>query len=605
MTADETPAHGDEPTTVTAGPDHADDPGGGGGRARSEAADQRRGDEAGGLAATPVVAIGPAIRDVAARLGRIELALTAWGAPLEGADDEGRAPAMAPGVQTVLARLDEQAAAAERHDEAFAGALRDLVDQLNEFAGIVGEAGAGPARAETLSATVTERLLDGVLPPIQALETTVTRRLAVIEALVASAATAARRDDPDGDPTRRVAALETAAPNTATPEPGVAERLALLAEEVAELRTTAATRTAMTTVHDGVEALVLRPDPLPALAERLDAMAMAVAALGARPSAASPTAPGDAARPVGLDVATVSATVEAATTRALGALRHQLDQVAADVAAARTAAPSAEVLERLDRLGSALQEVRTSPPPTVLERLERLAAAVDDTRAARATADDRLGLVAEGVAALREAVPPDPGPRLDEIAGAAGALTARVAELLDVVRDDVVPLGATLPAALARLEVELTVVGERTAEATAVARDAGTATERLRTDVGSTLAAVERLAPPGDDDGGIGAALGRLEARAAEQARLVVAVHETVADLARSAPAEVDALERTVVADLDAVGEQLDAVGRVLQQLVGTLAVVEAGTIGVTPRAERSRTAAQAALADLRAARRR
>jgi hypothetical protein len=600
VTADETAAQGDEATTATGDAGEAGQPGveADGWRDRSEPVDQRRGDDAGALVtAAPVTAIGPAIRDVATRLERIEVALAAWLAPLEGTDEEGRPPAPAPGVQTVLARLDEQAVTAERNDEAFAEALRDLVDQLNEFAGTIGAAGAGrPANIETLTDTVTERLLDGVLPPIQALEATVARRLAEVESQLTSA----------------------------------------------------------------------------------------VAALVARPAAAPPSEPGDAARPVGLDVVSVAAAVEAATTRAIGALRHQLDQVSAEVAAARTAAPHVELLERLDRLGVALQEARTAPPPTVLERLERLAAAVDDTRATRTTATDSLGRVAEDVAALRAAVPAsDPNPRLDEIAGALGALSARVvpladlpasvdrargevmaavtdlvsrlrilddlpatvartevelahrfealgglpdavaaveaaavrsgaaagsldalAELLDAVRDDVVPLGTTLPAALARLEVELTVVGERTAEATAVARDAGTATERLRTDVESTLAEVQRLAPPGDD-GGIGAAVGRLEARAAEQARLLATVQETVADLARTAPTEVDALERTVVADLDAVGDQLDAVGRVLQQLVGTLAVVEAGTIGVSPRAERSHTAAQSALADLRAARRR
>lgn len=589
MTADETAAQGDEPTKATGDAGHP------GARAdawvdESEPVGQRGSEDAvAGGAPVPVTAIGPAIRDVAMRLERIEVALAARLAPLEDADEERRSPAPAPGVQTVLARLDEQAAAAERHDEAFAGALRDLVDQLNEFAGTIGAAGVGrPADVEALADAVTARLLGGVLPPIQALEATVARHLDSVEAQVTSAVVASRRDDPDDDLTRRVTALETTAPDVDAPAPGVGERLALLADEVAELRATAATRTAITTVHDRLEALVMRPDPLPVLVARLDAMALAVGAVTARPGEGSPSDPGVAVR---LDDGWVVAAVEAATTRAIGALRHQLDQVSAEVAAARTAAPHAELLERLDRLGVVLTEVRTAPPPTVLERLERLAAAVDDTRA---MATDGLGRVAEGVAALRAAVPAsDTGPRLDEIAGALGALSARVVPIAD------------LPAALARLEVELTVVGERTAEATAVARDAGTATDRLRTDVESTLAAVKRLDPPGDDGSGIGAAVGRLEARGAEQARLLATVHGTVADLARTAPAEADTLERTVVADLDAVGDQLDAVGRVLQQLVGTLAVVEAGTIGVTPRAERSHTAAQSALADLRAARRR
>ncbi|MEJ7846180.1 MAG: hypothetical protein WKF93_11100, partial [Acidimicrobiales bacterium] len=349
LTADETAAQGDEPTTATGDAGEAGPPGveADGWRDRSEPVDQRRGDDAGALVtAGPVTAIGPAIRDVATRLERIEVALAAWLAPLEGADEKGRPPAPAPGVQTVLARLDEQAATAERHDEAFAGALRDLVDQLNEFAGTIGAAGAGrPADIETLTDTVTERLLDGVLPPVQALEATVARRLAEVESQLSSA----------------------------------------------------------------------------------------VAVLVARPAAAPPSEPGDAAGPDGLDVVSVAAAVEAATTRAIGALRHQLDQVSAEVAAARTAAPHAELLERLDRLGVALQEVRTAPPPTVLERLERLAAAVDDTRATRATATDSLGRVAEGVAALRAAVPAsDPGPRLDEIAGALGALSARVVPLADL-----------------------------------------------------------------------------------------------------------------------------------------------------------------------------
>jgi hypothetical protein len=50
---------------------------------------------------------------------------------------------------------------------------------------------------------------------------------------------------------------------------------------------------------------------------------------------------------------------------------------------------------------------------------------------------------------------------------------------------------------------------------------------------------------------------------------------------------------------------QLDAVGRVLQDAIASLHRIEDGTVGSSPRRERSRQAAMAAVGDLRAARRR
>lgn len=510
MTADETPAQGDEPTTTARTAAVAGEPGVGADawRVRSEIADQRNSDDAGGPAdAVQGTPIGPAIRDAAVRLERIEVALTGWLGPLGGDDD--RPPSLPPGLQTVLARLDDQAATAERRDEAFAGALRDLVDQLNAFAGTVSAAGAGPSGAEAVTDTVAVRLLDGMLPPIQALETTVVRRLAVLEALLAPVATAAPRVD--DDLTRRLEELETSVR-------GVGDGLDRLSEGVAAL-----------------QGAVPPPDPGP----RLDEIAG--------------------------NLGTLTARIDPLIGR-----RPAVDGIALLAAVADLASR----LRTLDDLPASVERTRVE----LEHRLDAVAGLPDAVAAVEAAAE-RTG-------------------------AAAGSLDA-LAELLATVRDDVVPLGTTLPAALARLEVELTVVGERTAVATTVARDAGTATAELRTGVEATLAAVQRLPPPDADGGAVGAALGRLEARAAEQARLVAAVQETVVELTRSAPADVGSFERTVVADLDAVGEQLDAVGRVLQQLVGTLVVVEAGTIGVTPRAERSHAAAQAALADLRAVRRR
>ena len=91
----------------------------------------------------------------------------------------------------------------------------------------------------------------------------------------------------------------------------------------------------------------------------------------------------------------------------------------------------------------------------------------------------------------------------------------------------------------------------------------------------------------------------------------------TTDELRRTADALTDALGdvredvRTLGAGPDmtaAAGElvaQLDAVGRVLQDAIASLHRIEDGTVGSSPRRERSRQAAMAAVGDLRAARRR
>ena len=87
--------------------------------------------------------------------------------------------------------------------------------------------------------------------------------------------------------------------------------------------------------------------------------------------------------------------------------------------------------------------------------------------------------------------------------------------------------------------------------------------------------------------------------------RAETALSEALGDV-RSEVRDVGALRPEPHAAIAAteLAAQLDAVGRVLQDAIASLHRIEDGTVGSSPRRQRSRQAAMAAVGDLRAARR-
>jgi len=348
---------------------------------------------------------------------------------------------------------------------------------------------------------------------------------------------------------------------------------------------------------------------------------------------------GTAAR--ALEAASVDAVAEAVARvdARVAQLATTVGPTLRELAAARTTDDAVEELRRLRVSVESLagSDVGGDALAHVVSELHELRDAVEGLAATGAEPVDLPAALERALQALDAldtlAMRPDPAPtiaRLVEVVeGAAGRpgggvtraeLDAALAELQ----------GALLDAPAPASPDDVSAVGEQLAGIRATLERLAAAppapdTTALAGDLAAIRSALERLAatPPAGDarpvaelQAALADRLGALDAIRAgvdqlvawpaatgeEVDRLAARIGDLEAVASRLGAAAGDpAPSAAASADLDAVRRQLDAIGRLVHLAVRALHLVEAATVGVSPRTEADREAAAAALTELQA----
>jgi hypothetical protein len=559
-------------------------------------------------------------------------------------------------VARVDARLGEQAGRPDRVHEVVVGIER-IEEDLSALADAVGAVVAGQSQVATgadlervaealqaaseraASSADLEGLLDGVVTELRAVLASAPplTQAQLTEALAAFGATLTEGPAPIAASDLRDAVEAFRASVDARPPAPSADAVA------------AAVQAALPPAPPGLDpdevaAAVLAALPAP---PTIDAGQLAVAVAAAVPT------------PPHLDPDEVAAAVRAAIPApvTLEQLASGLARLKADLAdgGPDPLAVSDAVLAALpavvtgDQLRTALADLQASMPPSVTASdLELLASRVTGavsaaTAGARAIGPDELELVATriteavGAAAARSVGPDDLDRLADRIVAAVAAATADIpsigpddlqlfasritgavgaasASSAGVGPDDLDLLGERVIGAVREAAAGVRTIGPDDLEAVrvdttdAVRQAVAASTAELRAELGALQGAVaevaalrpEPVALPPDPRPAIDAVATAVE-EARRELQAIAARQEAAA--ATSTDAAEPAAPAVAGPDPSTVA-QLDALGRLVHHAVRSLHLIEAATVGVSPKTERARAAATAALRDLESARR-